>query len=572
MPELTYLQAISDGLREEMRHDESVLLHGRGHRRLRRRLQGHRGLHRGVRRRPRLGHAAGRVGHHRDGGRRGGRGAAPGLRDAVRRLHRLRLRPARERGRRRCTTARGSPCRWPCACRRGGGFSGGPFHSQNPEAWFLQRPGLKVVAPATPEDAKGLLAAAIRDPNPVLFMEHKHLYRRARGEVPEGRYETPLGEARVAREGTDLTVIAYGAMVPAGARGDRGPRRGARRGDRPALARAARPWRRCSRRVRKTSKVVVAARGHAAVRRGRGGGRADRRGGVRGPRRPGRARDRAGQPGAVLARRSSARSCPRSRTSRRPAVGSSPTDGHAGDVTMPADGRLGRRGDDRAVAEARGRAGGGRRDDRSTSPPTRSTPRCPRPRLGGCWSEGAWGRAREARRAGGEVAGSARSRWPRQSTTEAPAGGRQRRPRHRTRPRNADRPAPASARRCGAPISPVWRRPRRRARGRPARLDGQRRGGRVTKRDVLEHVDGDLGEAPRRSPAGEPLSPMRRQIAEHMVRSLRTAAHCTTIVEVDMSGVEAARGRRPTCPGWPTRPSPPCASTARSTRRSRTTA
>ena len=95
----------------------------------------------------------------------------------------------------------------------GGGFSGGPFHSQNPEAWFIQAPGLKVVAPSTAEDAKGLIAAAIRDPNPVIYMEHKHLYRRVRGEVPEGRYETPLGEARVAREGEDLTVITYGAMV-----------------------------------------------------------------------------------------------------------------------------------------------------------------------------------------------------------------------------------------------------------------------------------------------------------------------------------------------------------------------
>jgi pyruvate/2-oxoglutarate/acetoin dehydrogenase E1 component len=96
----------------------------------------------------------------------------------------------------------------------GGGFSGGPYHSQNPEAWFMQAPGLKVVAPSTPADAKGLLAAAIRDPNPVCFMEHKHLYRRAKGEVPEGRYDVPLGKLAVAREGTDLTVIAYGAMVP----------------------------------------------------------------------------------------------------------------------------------------------------------------------------------------------------------------------------------------------------------------------------------------------------------------------------------------------------------------------
>ena len=95
----------------------------------------------------------------------------------------------------------------------GGGFSGGPFHSQNPEAWFLQAPGLKVVAPSTPSDAKGLLASAIRDPNPVLYLEHKHLYRRAKGEVAEGRFEVPLGKARIAREGTDLTLITYGAMV-----------------------------------------------------------------------------------------------------------------------------------------------------------------------------------------------------------------------------------------------------------------------------------------------------------------------------------------------------------------------
>jgi 2-oxoisovalerate dehydrogenase E1 component beta subunit len=95
----------------------------------------------------------------------------------------------------------------------GGGFSGGPFHSQNPESWFLQAPGLKVVAPSTADDAKGLLASAIRDPNPVIYLEHKHLYRRVKGEVPEGRYETPLGQARLAREGRDLSVIAYGAMV-----------------------------------------------------------------------------------------------------------------------------------------------------------------------------------------------------------------------------------------------------------------------------------------------------------------------------------------------------------------------
>lgn len=96
----------------------------------------------------------------------------------------------------------------------GGGFSGGPFHSQNPEAWFLQAPGLKVVAPATAADAKGLLTSAIRDPNPVCFLEHKGLYRHVKGEVPEGEYAVPIGEARVARAGAEMTVIAYGSSVP----------------------------------------------------------------------------------------------------------------------------------------------------------------------------------------------------------------------------------------------------------------------------------------------------------------------------------------------------------------------
>jgi pyruvate/2-oxoglutarate/acetoin dehydrogenase E1 component len=94
----------------------------------------------------------------------------------------------------------------------GGGFSGGPFHSQNPEAWFMHSPGMKVVEPSKAQDAKGLLISAIRDHNPVVYLEHKHLYRRVKGEVPDGLYETPL-TARIAREGSDLTVIAYGAMV-----------------------------------------------------------------------------------------------------------------------------------------------------------------------------------------------------------------------------------------------------------------------------------------------------------------------------------------------------------------------
>jgi 2-oxoisovalerate dehydrogenase E1 component beta subunit len=95
----------------------------------------------------------------------------------------------------------------------GGGFSGGPFHSQNPESSFAHIPGLKIVCPATPEDAKGLLVSAIEDPNPVLYFEHKHLYRRIKGEVPEERYTTPFGTARIHREGDAVTVVTWGAMV-----------------------------------------------------------------------------------------------------------------------------------------------------------------------------------------------------------------------------------------------------------------------------------------------------------------------------------------------------------------------
>ncbi len=95
----------------------------------------------------------------------------------------------------------------------GGGFSGGPFHSQNPEAWFLQTPGLKVVTPATAADAKGLLISAIRDPNPVCYLEHKGLYRHVKGDVPEGEFTVPIGKARIAREGAELSVIAYGSSV-----------------------------------------------------------------------------------------------------------------------------------------------------------------------------------------------------------------------------------------------------------------------------------------------------------------------------------------------------------------------
>jgi len=95
----------------------------------------------------------------------------------------------------------------------GGNVHGGPFHSQNPEMWFVHNPGLKVVAPATPRDAKGLIKASIRDNNPVVFFEHKYLYRRIKEDVPAEDYLVPLGKARVVREGRHLSVITYAAMV-----------------------------------------------------------------------------------------------------------------------------------------------------------------------------------------------------------------------------------------------------------------------------------------------------------------------------------------------------------------------
>ncbi len=99
--------------------------------------------------------------------------------------------------------------RGPC----GGGVGGGPFHSLNPESFFLNTPGLKMVEPSTAYDAKGLLKAAIRDDDPVLYFEHKYLYRRIKDEVPTDDYVVPLGKAAIRRQGSDLSIVTFGAMV-----------------------------------------------------------------------------------------------------------------------------------------------------------------------------------------------------------------------------------------------------------------------------------------------------------------------------------------------------------------------
>ncbi len=95
----------------------------------------------------------------------------------------------------------------------GGGVHGGPFHSLNPEAMFMNRPGLKIVAPGTAYDAKGLLKAAIRDDDPVLYIEHKYLYRRIKEELPTEDYIVPIGKANIRRKGKDLTILTWGAMI-----------------------------------------------------------------------------------------------------------------------------------------------------------------------------------------------------------------------------------------------------------------------------------------------------------------------------------------------------------------------
>jgi 2-oxoisovalerate dehydrogenase E1 component beta subunit len=95
----------------------------------------------------------------------------------------------------------------------GGGVHGGPFHSQNPEAYFAHTPGLKIVQPSTAHDAKGLLKAAIRDDDPVIFFEHKYLYRRVKETLPPGDWIVPIGKAAVRREGRDLSILTYGALV-----------------------------------------------------------------------------------------------------------------------------------------------------------------------------------------------------------------------------------------------------------------------------------------------------------------------------------------------------------------------
>jgi len=212
MPEKTYLQAISDGLRQQMRHDGRVFLIGEdigvfgGAFKVTQGFQEEFGSWRVIdaplSETAILGGATG--------------AAMMGLRPVAE----LQFADFISCGWDHLVTVAakqhwraGSPVPITLRLPSGGGFSGGPFHSQNPESSFAHIPGLKCVCPATPEDAKGLVIAAIEDPSPVLFFEHKHLYRRVKGEVPDERYATPIGKARIHQEGSDVTIVTWGAML-----------------------------------------------------------------------------------------------------------------------------------------------------------------------------------------------------------------------------------------------------------------------------------------------------------------------------------------------------------------------
>ena len=184
----------------------------------------------------------------------------------------------------------------------GGGVRAPELHDDSPETYYVHTPGVKVAIPSTPADAKGLLAAAIRDPDPVVILEPKLHYRTIRGEVPDGEHVVPLGKARLAREGSDVTIVAYGSMVPLAEQAPRDRCGRVCRGARPALAEAAR--RGGVARVRREDGSRRRRPGGAArlrVRR-RGGGRARGEGDPRPPR-AGAPRDRLRRAVSVLAAR-----------------------------------------------------------------------------------------------------------------------------------------------------------------------------------------------------------------------------------------------------------------------------
>ena len=212
MPEITMLEAIRQALFEEMERDPAVVAIGEDI-----------GVYGGAFKATegllaRFGHERvietpiSEIRHRRRRLRHELSGPASRGRNAVHRFHRLRFNQVTNMVA-KSHYRYGAPVPMVLRGPSGGGVHGGPFHSANPEMYFVHTPGLKVVYPSTAYDAKGLLKSAIRDNNPVLFFEHKFLYRRIKEEVPAGDYTVPLGKAIVRREGRHLTIVSYAAMA-----------------------------------------------------------------------------------------------------------------------------------------------------------------------------------------------------------------------------------------------------------------------------------------------------------------------------------------------------------------------
>ena len=257
MPTMNMIQALNDAHKVMMRARRGHRRVRRGHRLFRRRLPRHRGAAEGIRQDPRVRRADQRRRHRRHRGRHGRLRPQAGDRDPVRRLHLSRLRPDRQRGRQDALSHRRrmDRCRWSSARPMAAASSAARPTASRPESLFTHIAGLKVVIPSTPYDAKGLLIAAIEDPDPVIFFEPKRIYngpfdghhdrpvkpwsKHPASEVPEGHYTVPLGKAAVVREGDDADHPRLRHDGPRRARRGRGagPRR---RGDRPAHARPAR--------------------------------------------------------------------------------------------------------------------------------------------------------------------------------------------------------------------------------------------------------------------------------------------------------------------------------------------
>ena len=308
------------------------LPHGRGHRRLQRRLQGHRRAARGVRREARARHADLREHDRRHGRRRGDDRPAPGRRADDDQLLAARAWTRSSTTWRRSTTCSAARCRVPMVVRmpQGAGHQLGPTHSHCFEALFLHVPGMLVAVPSTAADAKGLLKAAIRDDNPVVFIEHEYLYGQ-RGDVPDDDdHIVDFGQAAIRREGDDVTIVGISRMALTAEKAAEHARRGARdrgRGDRPAHAAPARP--RHDPRVGAQDQPLRDRRGGlAARRRRREPRRADPGAGLRPPRRARRAASpaptcrcptpsRSSRSPTRTSRRSSRRCSPPSATCRR---------------------------------------------------------------------------------------------------------------------------------------------------------------------------------------------------------------------------------------------------------------